>query len=56
LRAAGERAAAVEALKAHCRERLAHYKAPTDIRFVTDPLPRTASGKLRRGVLRQGMA
>lgn len=36
-----------ERIKAHCRERLAAYKIPRYVRFVTT-LPRTASGKLRR--------
>jgi O-succinylbenzoic acid--CoA ligase len=35
-----------------CRERLAGYKVPREFRFVTEPLPRTASGKLRRAALR----
>jgi long-chain acyl-CoA synthetase len=37
-------------VKAHCRERLATYKIPRDIAFVT-ALPRTASGKVRRAAL-----
>ena len=37
-------------IKAHCRERLASYKIPRDIQFVT-ALPRTASGKVRRAAL-----
>jgi acyl-CoA synthetase (AMP-forming)/AMP-acid ligase II len=37
-------------IKAHCRERLATYKIPRDIQFVT-ALPRTASGKVRRAAL-----
>jgi O-succinylbenzoic acid--CoA ligase len=40
-------------LRAHCRASLAGYKTPSEIRLVTDPLPRTASGKLRRGALRE---
>ncbi|MEO8575100.1 MAG: o-succinylbenzoate--CoA ligase [Gemmatimonadales bacterium] len=39
-------------LRSFCRERLASYKVPKEIRFVTDPLPRTASEKLQRGALR----
>ena len=34
-------------LLAHCRQRLAAYKVPEQIEFVTE-LPRTASGKLLR--------
>lgn len=37
-------------IKAHCRERLASYKIPREIEFVT-ALPRTASGKVRRAAL-----
>jgi O-succinylbenzoic acid--CoA ligase len=39
-------------LQLFCRERLAGYKVPREFRFTTEPLPRTASGKLRRAVLR----
>src|SRR5690606_2425190 len=41
-----------EALIAHCRERLAAYKAPTRIEF-RDALPRNAAGKLMRSRLRE---
>ena len=44
------------ALEAFCRSRLAGYKVPRDIRLVTEPLPRTASGKLRRAALRELLA
>jgi len=37
-------------VKAHCRERLATYKIPKAVEFVT-ALPKTASGKLRRHLL-----
>jgi O-succinylbenzoic acid--CoA ligase len=40
-------------LRTHCRERLAAYKVPAEIRVAVEPLPRTASGKLRRGALRE---
>jgi acyl-CoA synthetase (AMP-forming)/AMP-acid ligase II len=39
-------------LIAFCRTRLAGYKQPRLIRF-TDALPQTASGKVRRDVVRQ---
>ena len=39
-------------LTSHCRERIAGYKVPREIRVVVEPLPRTASGKLRRSALR----
>jgi O-succinylbenzoic acid--CoA ligase len=42
----------VDVLRAHCRSLLAAYKVPGEIRFVAHPLPRTASGKLRRTELR----
>lgn len=44
------------ALEAHCQPRLAGYKMPREFRFVTEPLPRTASGKLRRAALREVVA
>jgi long-chain acyl-CoA synthetase len=40
-----------EELVAYARDRLAHFKCPVDAMFV-DALPRTASGKLRKTVLR----
>ena len=41
------------ALIAFCRDRIAHYKAPKDVRFL-DGLPRTGSGKITKRVLRDG--
>jgi len=41
-----------EALIAHCRDRLAHYKCPTGIEFRTE-LARTATGKLQKFKLRE---
>lgn len=43
-------------LDAHCRTMLAGYKVPREFRIVTDPLPRTASGKIRRNLLRTAAA
>ena len=40
-------------LKAHCRERLAHFKVPGAVHFVSE-LPKTATGKIQKYVLRQG--
>jgi fatty-acyl-CoA synthase len=46
-------AAATEAdLLAFCRQHLAHFKCPTSIEFVA-ALPRTATGKLQKFVLRE---
>ncbi len=39
-------------LIAHCRDKLAHFKCPTQIRFV-DELPRTVTGKLQKYKLRE---
>jgi O-succinylbenzoic acid--CoA ligase len=47
---------AVEALREHCRSLLGAYKVPREITIVTEPLPRTASGKLRRALLRELLA
>ncbi len=41
-----------EELIAHCRERLAHFKAPTSVE-LRDALDRTATGKLQKYKLRQ---
>lgn len=40
-------------LGSHCSARIARFKTPREFRFTTDPLPRTASGKLRRSLLRE---
>ena len=42
-----------DGLKAFVKDRIAPYKYPRDIEFV-DTLPKTATGKLRRGELRRG--
>jgi fatty-acyl-CoA synthase len=41
-----------EELVTWCRERLAHFKCPREVHFV-DELPRTATGKLLKTVLRE---
>jgi acyl-CoA synthetase (AMP-forming)/AMP-acid ligase II len=47
------KAPATEAeLLAHCRERLADFKRPKQI-FVTDAIPRTATGKIQRRLVAQ---
>ena len=38
-----------DAVKAHCRAQLANYKVPREVAFITQALPRTASGKVDRG-------
>lgn len=44
--------ALVDALRAHCRDRLAGYKCPHEYRF-TDALPRLPTGKLLKRKLRE---
>ncbi len=41
-----------EAVIAHVRSRLARYKAPKQV-IIAESLPRTASGKLQKNVLRE---
>ena len=41
-----------DALTAHVRDRIARYKAPREIEFVTE-LPRTSTGKVRKSELRE---
>ena len=41
-----------ETLIAHCKEHLAHYKAPSRIKFVSE-LPRSDRGKILRRILRR---
>ena len=42
----------VDAIRDVCRTLLGAYKVPTEIRIAAEPLPRTASGKLRRAAVR----
>ncbi|MGJ4804111.1 class I adenylate-forming enzyme family protein [Luteimonas sp. SDU82] len=49
----GDDAPTEMAVKAHCRQRLATYKIPKQVAFVSE-LPKTASGKIRRAALTQG--
>ncbi len=44
-----------EEIIAFARERLAHFKAPRGVTFVTE-LPKTATGKIQKYVLRSGAA
>jgi fatty-acyl-CoA synthase len=45
--------ASEEELVAFTRDRLAHFKAPHGVSFV-DELPKTATGKIQKYVLREG--
>jgi len=47
--------AEAEELRAFTRERLAHFKAPHTVTFLTE-LPKTATGKIQKFVLRGGRA
>jgi fatty-acyl-CoA synthase len=38
----------------HCRERMAHFKCPDEVHIVDD-LPRTATGKIRKLILRDSL-
>ncbi|MET0660659.1 MAG: o-succinylbenzoate--CoA ligase, partial [Steroidobacteraceae bacterium] len=40
-------------LREFCRSRLAHFKTPQKFEFVAE-LPKTATGKIQKFVLRQG--
>jgi len=44
--------ASAEAIIAHARDRLAHFKAPK--RIVFGSLPKTSTGKIQKYVLREG--
>ena len=43
----------LEELRAHAAERIARFKAPREVVLVSE-IPRTASGKIRRGALPRG--
>ena len=47
--------ATAEELIGYARDRMAHFKAPRHVTFV-DQLPKTATGKIQKYVLRQGRA
>ena len=50
-----DRAVSEDDLLAYCRERLAEFKRPKQI-FITDAIPRTATGKIQRGVVAKAYA
>ena len=45
-------AASAEEILAFCRDRLADFKVPKQL-FITDVLPRTATGKFKKTALRE---
>jgi acyl-CoA synthetase (AMP-forming)/AMP-acid ligase II len=45
----GGTASGEEEVKAFCKQHLAIYKVPREVDFRSDPLPRTATGKVDRG-------
>ena len=49
---AGAEVPSAAAIEAHLRERLAGYKIPREVIVEMEPLPRTASGKLQRHIVR----
>jgi fatty-acyl-CoA synthase len=51
---AGERCDA-DAIRAFCREQIAHYKVPAHIRFV-EQFPMTVTGKIQKYIMRQEMS
>ena len=48
-------AATEDELRQFCRDNLAHFKVPKSFRFVPE-LPKTATGKIQKYVLRGGRA
>ena len=43
-----------EAVKAYCKDRIAHFKVPAIVRFVDD-FPLTVTGKVQKFVMREAM-
>jgi acyl-CoA synthetase (AMP-forming)/AMP-acid ligase II len=44
----------VDDLRQHCRGKIAGFKIPKDVRFITDDeMPRTATGKILHRILRE---
>jgi long-chain acyl-CoA synthetase len=43
----------VEELQHHCRARIAAYKIPRHVEFMTEELPKSGSGKILKRVLRE---
>jgi long-chain acyl-CoA synthetase len=40
-------------LRAHCREQIAGFKAPRQVELRTEPLPKSAAGKILKRELRE---
>lgn len=53
IRLKAERNLEIEILSLHCRATLAGYKVPKSWAFITEPLPRTALGKVRKADLKK---
>jgi fatty-acyl-CoA synthase len=49
------KAATADELRAFARDAMAHFKVPSAFHFVNE-LPKTATGKIQKYVLRQGKA
>ena len=49
---AGKAAPALAEVAAFCKERIAGYKAPKSMEIRSEPLPRSAAGKILKGPLR----
>ncbi|HWA46163.1 MAG TPA: class I adenylate-forming enzyme family protein [Hypericibacter adhaerens] len=41
-----------DTVRSYCGERMADYKVPETVTFLSDPLPRNANGKIQKAVLR----
>ena len=41
-----------DAIIAHCRELIAHYKCPRTVEITTTPLPKSGAGKIQKFELR----
>ncbi|MGE3693502.1 MAG: AMP-dependent synthetase, partial [Novosphingobium sp.] len=44
-----------DTVKAHCKQHLAIYKVPREVRFQSEPLPRNATAKVDRGKFLKSM-
>jgi len=53
--ATGDEPVTVDQIIAHCRTRLAAFKTPKTI-FITEQIPRTATGKIQRRIVAEAFA